>query len=97
MAGKVPSWELMFRSVWQSCRAQSRDCRGGTRKEERERRAVRGRERNKKTRGRRVEKGGEGVRKRPAEEGEKSGGSGAKGGEGREEMARWSLSVGKRD
>lgn len=43
-------------------------------------------------------KGSEGVRKRPAEEGEKSGGSGAKGGgEGREEMARWSLSVGKRD
>lgn len=33
MAGNVPSWELMFRSVWQSCRAQSRDCRGGTREE----------------------------------------------------------------
>lgn len=49
----------------------------GRRKENAGRYGVR--ERNKKTRRRRVGKGGEGVRKRPAEEGEKSGGSGVKG------------------
>lgn len=61
---------------------------------------LRGRERNKKTRGRRVEKERRRSEREACRRGrEKRSGSGAKGegGGGREEMARWSLSVGKRD
>lgn len=95
MVEEVPSWELMFRSVWQSCRAQSRNCRGGTprRKEEKTRGRHGKKETARKEKGRR-EKAAE-MRERSAKKVEHKG-----RGEGRgrgEEMARWSLSVGTRD
>jgi len=69
----------MFRSVWQSCRAQSRDCRGGTQEEEREARAVWGRERNKKTREREEERSEVKEKERGLPKREKSSGSTVEG------------------
>lgn len=98
----------MFRGVWQSCRAQSRDCRGGTRRGRvkesaspaMEKETTRKHAEEEEQNGRRT--GGEGMPKLREKQTEERGtvkrkGKGTEGTGGCEEgMARWSLSVGTR-